>query len=977
MKPLLERLAGALADRYRIERELGQGGMATVYLAEDLKHNRQVAIKLLKPELSAVLGPERFEREIATLARLAHPHILPLHDSGLIDLGGQRLPYFVMPFIAGNSLRQRLQREHQLPVDTALGIARGLAAALDSAHQSGILHRDLKPENILLAGDEPLIADFGIARAVDVAGGERLTESGLVIGTAAYMSPEQAAGSRDLDARSDGYSFACVVYEMLAGEPPFTGPTPQAVIARRFTGGVPSISQVRERIPLEVDQVFARALSRTPANRFASAAAFVEALGTAAASGTAASGGRTALSTPERTSVLRAPRIRALVLVAVAALIGLGILLRGGRARVSLDANLVAVAPFDVFEPSLQVYHEGFVDLLSRGIDGAGPLRTVAPTLAIRRWTGRSDRASAIDLGHRTGAALVVIGQVAPSGRDSIRITASVVDVASGRSLDEVRTQGATDRADALADSVAVGVLGVLARIRPIAATRSTSLGTSSLPALREYLQGEQFFRRAAWDSAFPHYERAVKLDSSFALGLSRLSTTMSWQGKHFEFTDPALTAQRFNHGLAPRESLLVLHGALGAAVDRASPDSQALLNQQRLAVMRQLVQRYPDDPEVWFLLGETMHHGDVGAPAVEEYDAWTHSIALDSNFAPSYFHAVELAIQLRGVDTARAYARRFVALNTVGLQRDEESEGTRLAALLLDSTGPAISRLLDTITSPGLAAALFSLQRWPDSAETALRLARRLPFITTGTLSGVPEFRTVQLVNQLAVRGHVREAARLNGARAREGGQWVFLALTLLGALPVESAAATFAHKPSTPDRWAVFALPFWYAQRDTLSLRALSKALQGASIGELERWGGRRQSAYTAAAAEAWLALARGDTAPAVERFLALPDSLCGRCVYERLERAQLLIAGRRAAEAMRLLDADLVSVGYEVTPTEVQWILLRGRVAEQLGQREKALRSYQYVVDIWRHADPELAPQVAEARQGLERLTREGSR
>ena len=975
MTYLSEQLATALADRYRIERPLGEGGMGTVYLAQDLKHNRQVAIKLLRPELSAVFGPERFERETATLARLAHPHILPLHDSGLIEVRGQRLPYFVMPFIAGDSLRQRLQREHQLPVDTTLGIARGLAAAIDCAHESGILHRDLKPENILLAGDEPLIADFGIARAVDVAGGERLTETGLVIGTAAYMSPEQAAGSRDLDARSDGYSFACVVYEMLAGEPPFTGPTPQAVIARRFTGRVPSISQVREQIPPEVDQVLARALARTPADRFATATAFVEALSSAAQSGTGPPTDRTALTPSATAAGAKAWRIRTVLSLAAVAILAVGMWLRGGRAPVSLDANLVAVAPFDVFEPSLQVYHEGFVDLLSRGIDGAGPLRTVAPTLAIRRWTGRSDRASAVDLGRRTGAALVVIGQVTPSGRDSIRITASVVDVASGRSLDEVRTQGATDRADALADSVAVGVLGVLARIRPIAATRSTSLGTTSLPALREYLRGEQFFRRAAWDSAFPHYERAVQLDSSFALGLSRLATTMGWQGKYPDWIPLDLRAQRFSHGLAPRESLLVLHGALGAAGDGASPDSQARLSQQQSGVMRQLVQRYPDDPEVWFLLGETIHHGSVGTTA-EEYDAWTHSIALDSNFAPSYFHAVEVAIQLRGVDTARAYARRFVALNTVGMQRDEESEGTRLAALLLDSTGPAISRLLDTITTPGLAVATFDLQRWPDSAETALRLARRLPFITSGVLAGFPEFRTGKLVNQLAVRGHVREAATLNGARTLIGTRRVFTELALLGALPAESTAATFAAMLSTRDPWVVFALPFWYAQRDTQSLRALRKVLQGASTGQLRRWGGRRQSAYTAAAIEAWLTLARGDTAGAVERFLALPDSLCADCVLERLERAQLLADGGREVEAMRLLDADVVPAGYGVSPTEVLWILLRGRVAERLGQQEKALRSFQYVVDIWRHADPELAPQVAEARQGLERLTREGS-
>jgi len=271
-----ERLNAALAGRYAIERELGSGGMATVYVAEDLKYHRTVAVKVLRPELASVLGPDRFLREVEIAAKLNHPHILALYDSGEAD----GLLFYVMPYVKGESLRHKLERERELPIDEALRITGQVASALGYAHDQGVIHRDVKPENILLYEGEAMVADFGIALAVSAAAGERLTETGLVVGTPEYMSPEQALGERELHARSDVYSLGCVLYEMLAGEPPYTGPTAQAVIAKRLTDPVPAVRRLRDAVPAGVEQTLMRALARVPADRFASAGAFAEALAT-------------------------------------------------------------------------------------------------------------------------------------------------------------------------------------------------------------------------------------------------------------------------------------------------------------------------------------------------------------------------------------------------------------------------------------------------------------------------------------------------------------------------------------------------------------------------------------------------------------------------------------------------------------------------------------------------------------------------
>ncbi len=302
------RLTDALTDRYRLDRELGASGMATVYLAHDIKHDRDVAIKVLHPDLGAALGGERFLSEIRTTARLQHPHILPLLDSG--DADG--LLYYVMPLVTGETLRARLERERQLPIADAIRIAREVASALDYAHRQNVIYRDIKPENILLHDGSALVADFGIALAVQSAGGQRMTQTGLSLGTPQYMSPEQAMGERTIDARSDIYALGAVMYEMLVGEAPFTGHSVQAIVARVLTEEPRSISVQRKAVPAGVEQAVLRALEKLPADRFENAKDFIDALGREGQPTVAHTGATAATSRTSR-GVLAATALLALV----------------------------------------------------------------------------------------------------------------------------------------------------------------------------------------------------------------------------------------------------------------------------------------------------------------------------------------------------------------------------------------------------------------------------------------------------------------------------------------------------------------------------------------------------------------------------------------------------------------------------------------------------------------------------------------
>lgn len=305
-----ERLEAALHPRYAIERELGRGGMATVYLARDEKHGRAVAVKVFEPELAAAVGSRRFEREIEVVARLRHPHILPLHDSGVSN----GISWYVMPFVEGESLRERLKREGHLPVREAMRIAREVADALSYAHARGVVHRDVKPGNIMLEANHAVVTDFGIAALTQEVGPERLTQSGMSPGTPLYMSPEQAAG-QPVDHRSDIYSLGCVLYEMLAGEPPFTGPSSQVIMARKIAGEVRSLRVVRDAVPEALERITERCLETTPADRFQEATELAEALGSL----------RARIPTPAE-SIFRGGLAPAEKLLRVGAVVGLGLI---------------------------------------------------------------------------------------------------------------------------------------------------------------------------------------------------------------------------------------------------------------------------------------------------------------------------------------------------------------------------------------------------------------------------------------------------------------------------------------------------------------------------------------------------------------------------------------------------------------------------------------------------------------------------
>ncbi|MGQ0562479.1 MAG: serine/threonine-protein kinase [Gemmatimonadota bacterium] len=361
---VLRELNTGLAGRYVIDREIGAGGMATVYLAEDLEHHRTVALKVLRPELAAAFGKDRFLAEISVTANLQYPHLLPLFDSGEAD----NLLYYVMPFVDGESLRQRLERDPQLPVDDTIRIAIAVAGALDYAHRHGVVHRDLKPENILLQDREPVVSDFGIALAVSKAAGERITQTGFSLGTPQYMSPEQATADSPIDARSDVYSLAAVIYELLTGEPPHSGRTAQQIIARKLTETARPIRDTRPNVDARVEAAIAKGLEKLPADRWKTAHDFAEAL---------CGSPPTVTGSKNRA---RAKRMSlAAAVLALPALSGWTLWRRQALDPVALNRSTVAVLPFRVSgaDPAVRYLGEGMTDLLGTLLTGEGGPRAL------------------------------------------------------------------------------------------------------------------------------------------------------------------------------------------------------------------------------------------------------------------------------------------------------------------------------------------------------------------------------------------------------------------------------------------------------------------------------------------------------------------------------------------------------------------------------------------------------------------------
>jgi len=529
---ILSRLRAAFADHYEIERQLGAGGMAVVFLARDTRHDRPVAVKVMKPEALGSAGADRFLREIRIAANLQHPHLLPLHDSGEVD----GLLYYVMPFVEGESLERRLARERQLPVDEAARIVLEVADGLAYAHEQGLIHRDVKPANVMLSGGHALVADFGIARAMDQASAERLTSTGLAIGTPSYMSPEQWEASGPIDGRADQYALGCMLYEMLVGEPPFTGPTPQVILARHALDEVPSIRTARATVPLGIQGVVRRAMAKVPGERYPSLEAFSEALRRALEGEIPEP---TPVSGARREAGRRAPtRALGWVLAVVLALVAvaIGVQLLGPPPVVASGARTV-VGYFEdnTGDPGFAQVGKIAIDRITEALLNDGTMEVVPPPTALqasRFVEARMAAGGSVDpiraLASETGSRTVVSGSYWVDG-DTLVLALTVSDVgSSGGSSALGHVEGRGPAADPMQAIEAARdlVLGsfALAGDDRIEATRA--------PSYRSYLafsRGLDDYIGRRFESAIPHLRAATEIDSSWVVplvyaGLSHLN---------------------------------------------------------------------------------------------------------------------------------------------------------------------------------------------------------------------------------------------------------------------------------------------------------------------------------------------------------------------------------------------------------------------------------------------------------------------
>lgn len=520
-------------DRYRIERELGRGGFATVYLAQDLRHDRPVALKVLHDEIAESIGAERFEREIKLAARLQHPHILGVFDSGAV---GGRL-WFTMPFIAGESLRERLNRERQLPISDALGIAGEVADALDYAHQHGVLHRDIKPENILLSGRHAMVADFGISRSI-VATEGNLTQTGMAVGTPGYMSPEQATAERATDARSDVYALGCVLYEMLAGEPPFSGPNAQTVIARMLTETPRPIHVTRAGVSEALDTVTLRALARVPADRYATAAEFGAALAGVAAtqlSGVtvAASPSVVAARLPGTTAPHSGRRTSIATIFALGILIGLGGLFALKSYRGDSAGRGLAVLPFENVGAAEDAYFADGITEEVRGKLAAIPGLRVTARTSSNSYKG--SKKTPTEVGVELGVEYLLTGTIrweqGADGQRHVRVTPELIKASDGsnkwqQSFDAVLSDVFTVQSGIAAQVAQALDVTLAAQVQQKIEARPTK----NIEAYQEFLLGEKATDAVNRNDAKSltqgesHYARAVALDTTFGLAWSRVA---------------------------------------------------------------------------------------------------------------------------------------------------------------------------------------------------------------------------------------------------------------------------------------------------------------------------------------------------------------------------------------------------------------------------------------------------------------------
>ncbi len=954
------RLKAALAERYRLERELGRGGMATVYLAEDLKHRRKVAVKVLRPELAATLGPDRFLREIEIAAKLNHPHILPLFDSG----EAKGFLYYVMPFVEGESLAERLRYERQLAYDEAVRIAGEVASALDHAHKRGVIHRDIKPANVLLSGGHAVVADFGIARAVSAAAEPGITEQGAVVGTPMYMSPEQAAGDTgEVDARADIYSLGCVVFEMLAGKPPYDAPTLQATIAQAVSGFVPDVRDMRPEVPTSVARTLERALAKSPDARFGTAAQFAAALQT---------------GSPES----RPQAAWRWALVGAGALFALLVAiwwLRPARLEsvVASDAQVIAVLPFSTSGTGIEVLREGMVDLLSTNLDAVGGMRTVDPRTVLHRWRqgsddGFLDLAGSLAIARELDAGSVLLGSVVEVGRE-VRLTADLHTVA-GERLARAVVDGPADSILALVDSLSLRLLREIWRSRrPLPNLRVSAITSGSLEAIRAYLRGEQHYRHSQWDSAAAEFGTALDADPAFTLALVRLGQSVGWLQGHGSPQAVRLgrAAAELAVHLPPRERSLVAANRLFQTGQLAALDT-----------LRSYLTEYPNDAEGWYQFANAQYHARtlIAASPQELYAPFDRVRELDPALTPALIRLLEISME-EG-DSLR-FADYFAALGRTSAVA--EIERFEMAGRLL--WGPvdfAVTLLASAATGLGsdpvrdAVELLRHLTRGsrgsPDWNRTTLLRAIDTLLVVVAASDARYMDLLAEKARTLHALGNLAEARQLSDSLAESA---PIIATSLALTPLVAGVASTTSERVASSLEQAKASeleeqqlLDYWRALT-ALTVGDVATARRLAVTGLGRDTAGNRTAPFRGLfkGVLGWADIIVGDTTAGLTRlesglrdagFLPWVTSNSAPLRFRLAETLALRPATRE--EGVRRLRYGMGPDDREfVTPSQ----LVLGRALEAANDQAGAAEAYRVVVEWWEQADPELRSWVDEAK------------
>lgn len=957
MDELAFQVQAALLGRYRIERQLGSGGMGVVYLATDERTGQKLALKVLRPVVGAAIGPERFLREIRIAAQLAHPGVLPLTESG--EAAG--LLYFTMPFVDGHTLRELLERDGPLPLEAAVELFGQIAAAIAHAHEQGIVHRDVKPDNVLLTGRTAVVADFGIARVLAQGGAERVTSTGVALGTPAYMSPEQVSLER-VDGRSDQYSLACVLYEMIAGAPPFPAADSRAVLARHALDPVPPLRTVRPAVPAELDAAISRALAKQPADRWPSVASFAAAV---------ARGARAPVERqPPMIQTRRLIAAAAGAIVLTAAILAVHYLRGPGNAP--LDPELIAVAPLGAggILPA-GVTPGSLVRQLESGINGVSGWRAI--TLAA---DGGEPRRAA----RRLQAGLLLTGQFSTVG-DSISIDALLQRSADGRAV--ARVDGLVTSRDRIATALDRVGLTLLARAAGEPDFRIPGVVARPVEAVQAYLGGMARYRRGRYREAADAFERALTGDSTFAIsGLMAYYSNLL--GSRPERTPKGYWAA-FGHSdqLAP-EDRMVLRALAGPRAPLPATHLEWLRARRRVA------DSLPHSLQAVLMLAEELHEWGPATgypnPLQQTFNLLQAALATDSALAPVLERLIDLSASLGDTASVRRLGRIHAGLDSLADRRDyvrwrvamalgDSGRAALLTSLLPSAPSAVLDRIVSTAQLDGTAledavAAVAEIGRRaksPAAAWFADLGARELdhnlgrpgdaPPWPPGKLFTDASDVLLQVVQTLYWEGDSVAALRMVRERTPSAD----------GPLPNPSA--------EDPRYMDICVVGLWRAahadwDRVRIAARRLGRAR------DAEQVNGAWYIPICRAILEAQMEGALG--LPGATAALARLDTLAFNCpptnVYAvfaanltvaALKEAAGDLNGALAAVRRRSLSVEAGAVGLSTLLRE------EGRLAALAGEREAAIDAYAKYLALRRHPEPRLAPEVARVRAALTAL------